>query len=83
MGLLLLPTVCKRPKPGRPKTYGKRIHLRHLRYKAIDINKRCSVAVRTKMCPSSSPIGGDANPNKKSKPCVYTTDLTLDLFFDG
>ena len=52
----LLPTVCKRPKPGRPKTYGKRIHLRHLRYKAIDIdNKRCSVAskvVRTKMCPT-------------------------------
>ena len=83
----LLPTVCKRPKPGRPKTYGKRIHLRHLRYKAIDIdNKRCSVAskvVRTKMCPTQVRLVVMRTRPKKSKPfryfCVYTTDLTLDL----
>ena len=83
----LLPTVCKRPKPGRPKTYGKRIHLRHLRYKAIDIdNKRCSVAskvVRTKMCPTQVRLVVMRTRSKKSKPfryfCVYTTDLTLDL----
>ena len=83
----LLPTVCKRPKPGRPKTYGKRIHLRHLRYKAIDIdNKRCSVAskvVRTKMCPTQVRLVVMRTRHKKSKPfryfCVYTTDLTLDL----
>ena len=83
----LLPTVCKRPKPGRPKTYGKRLHLRHLRYKAIDIdNKRCSVAskvVRTKMCPTQVRLVVMRKRSKKSKPfryfCVYTTDLTLDL----
>ena len=83
----LLPTVCKRPKPGRPKTYGKRIHLRHLRYKTIDIdNKRCSVAskvVRTKMCPTQVRLVVMRTRCKKSKPfryfCVYTTDLTLDL----
>ena len=79
-----LPTVCKRPKPGRPKTYGRRIHLR---YKAIDIdNKRCSVAskvVRTKMCPTQVRLVVMRTRPKKSKPfryfCVYTTDLTLDL----
>ena len=83
----LLPTVCKRPKPGRPKTYGKRIQLRHLRYKTIDIdNKRCSVAskvVRTKMCPTQVRLVVMRTRSKKSKPfryfCVYTTDLTLDL----
>ena len=83
----LLPTVCKRPKPGRPKTYGKRIHLRHLRYKTIDIdNKRCSVAskvVRTKMCPIQVRLVVMRKRHKKSMPfryfCVYTSDLTLDL----
>ena len=81
-----LPPVRKRPKPGRPKTYGKRIQLRHLRYEAMDIdNKRYSVAskvVRTKMCPNQVRLVVMRTRCKKSKPfryfCVYTTDLTLD-----
>ena len=82
-----LPPVRNRPKPGRPKTYGRRLHLRHLRYTAIDIdNKRYSVAskvVRTKMCPTQVRLVVMRTRCKKSEPfryfCVYTTDLTLDL----
>ena len=81
------PRSASDPNSGRPKTYGKRIHLRHLRYKTIDIdNKRCSVAskvVRTKMCPTQVRLVVMRKRSKKSKPfryfCVYTTDLTLDL----
>ena len=82
-----LPTVYKRPKRGRPKIYGKRIDLRHLRYAVIDIdNKRHSIAskvVRTKMCPNPVRLVVMRTRPKKAKPfryfCVYTTDLTLDL----
>ena len=65
----LLPTVCKRPKPGRPKTNG---------VKAV-----ASKVVRTKMCPTQVRLVVMRTRPKKSKPfryfCVYTTDLTLDL----
>ena len=82
-----LPSVPNRPKPGRPKTYGRRLPLRLLRYTAIDIdNKRYSVAskvVRTKMCPTQVRLVVMRTRCKKSEPfryfCVYTTDLTLDL----
>ena len=82
-----LPPVPNRPKPGRPKTYGRRLPLRLLRYTAIDIdNKRYSVAskvVRTKMCPTQVRLVVMRTRCKKSEPfryfCVYTTDLTLDL----
>ncbi len=82
-----LPAVAKRPKRGRPKKYGKRIQLRHLRYSAIDIDNRrhaiASAVVRTKMCPTEVRLVVMRTRPKKSKPfryfCVYTTDLTLDL----
>ncbi len=51
-----LPPVGKRPKPGRPKKYGKRLQVQRLRYKPVDIDDKryaiASVVVRTKMCPT-------------------------------
>lgn len=81
------PPVIKHPKPGRPKKYGKRIHLSCLRYAVTDIdNKRYSIAsqvVWTKMCPLPVRLVVIRTRPKKAKPfqyfCVYTTDLTLDI----
>ena len=82
-----LPPVCKHPKPGRPKKYGKRIELHRLRYKPLDIdNKRytmASVVVQTKMCPTKGRLVVIRTPKQKTKAfryfCVFTTDLTLDV----
>ena len=82
-----LPATPKRRKRGRPKKYGRRLHLPQLRYAMIDIdNKQYSVAsviVRTKMCPTEVRLVVIRTRCQKSKPfryfCVFTTDLTLDL----
>ncbi len=82
-----LPVACKRPKRGRPKKYGKRLHLRYLRYATMDIDDKsysvASVVVRTKMCPNPVRLVVTRKRPKKAKPfqyfCVYTTDLTLDV----
>jgi hypothetical protein len=78
---------AKGSKRGRPKKYGKRLHLPYLRYATIDIdNKRyaiASVEALTKMCPQPVRLVVIRTRPKKAKPfryfCVYTTDLTLDL----
>ncbi|MCG9134524.1 transposase, partial [Candidatus Poribacteria bacterium] len=79
--------VPKCSKRGRPKKYGKRIHLPYLRYDTIDIdNKRykiASVEALTKMCPHPVRLVVIRTRPKKAKPfryfCIYTTDLNLDL----
>ena len=82
-----LPTTPKRPKPGRPKKYGKRIELQRLRYKPFDTdNKRyaiASVVVQTKMCPTKVRLVVMRTRHQQTKAfryfCVFTTDLTLDV----
>ena len=82
-----LPPVCKRPKPGRPKKYGKRLQVQRLKYKPFDIdNKRyaiASVVVQTKMCPTKVRLVVIRTPKQKAKAFryfyVFTTDLTLDV----
>ena len=82
-----LPTPPKRSKPGRPKKYGKRIHLPYLRYRTMDIdNKRYAIATiiaRTKMCPTPVRLVVMRTRDNRHKPyryfCVFTTDLTLDV----
>ena len=78
---------AKGSKRGRPKKYGKRLHLPYLRYATIDIdNKRyaiASVEALTKTCPQPVRLVVIRTRPKKAKPfryfCVYATDLTLDL----
>ena len=82
-----LSTPAKRSKPGRPKKYGKRIHLPYLRYETTDIDdKQYAIAsriARTKMCPQPVRLVVMRTRDKRGKPfryfCVFTTDLTLDL----
>ena len=80
-----LPPVCKRPKRGRPKKYGKRVEVQRLRYKPVDIdNKRyaiASVGVQTKMCPTPVRlvVMRTRHPKAFRYFCVFTTDLTLDV----
>ena len=82
-----LADVTKGSKRGRPKKYGKRLHLPYLRYATIDIdNKRyaiASVEALTKMCPQPVRLVVIRTRPKKAKSfryfCVYTTDLTLEL----
>lgn len=82
-----LPTPAKQSKPGRPKRYGKRIHLPYLRYRTTDIDDKqyaiASIVARTKMCPQPVRVVVMRTRDKRRKPfryfCVFTTDLTLDL----
>ena len=83
-----LPKQQKRPQRGRPRKYGDRLDIRHLRYKDIDIDaKSYSVAskvVRTKMCDADVRLVViRSRPKVSSKPyryfCVFTTDLTLEI----
>ena len=82
-----LADVAKGSKRGRPKKYGKRLHLPYLRYATIDIdNKRyaiASVEALTKMCPQPVRLVVIRTRPKKAKSfryfCVYTTDLNLEL----
>ncbi len=82
-----LADVAKGSKRGRPKKYGKRLHLPYLRYATIHIdNKRyaiASVEALTKMCPQPVRLVVIRTRPKKAKSfryfCVYTTDLTLEL----
>ena len=82
-----LPPVCKQPKPGRPKKYGKRLQVQRLRYKPFDIdNKRyaiASVVVQTKMCPTKVRLVVMRTRHQKANAfryfCVFTTNLTLDV----
>ena len=70
-----LPPVVKRPKRGRPRKYGKRLSIRHLRYTAMTIDgKRYSIAsqvVRTKMCPVPVRLVVIRTRSKKNQPFRY------------
>lgn len=82
-----LPKRPKRPKRGRPRKYGDRLDIRHLRYDEVDIDDRkYSVAakiVRTRMCDADVRRVVIRNRPKPAKPyryfCVFTTDLTLEV----
>ena len=82
-----IPKPPKHPKRGRPKKYGDRLNIRHLRYKVMSIaNKDYQIAshlVRTKMCPTDVRLLVIRRHPKPSKPyryfLVFTTDLTLEI----
>ena len=81
-----LPKRPKSPKRGRPRRYGSRVSLPHLKYRDIVVgDKTLSVAdkvVRTKMCPVDVRIVVIRKPAKKPAKkyqyfCVFTSDLGL------
>lgn len=80
--------IPKRPKPpkrGRPRRYGHRVSIRHLKYRDLIVDsKTLSVTdkvVRTKMCPVDVRIVVIRKRPKPSQPyryfCVFTSDLQL------
>ena len=80
-----LPKRPKFPKKGRPRRYGSRVSLPHLKYKDLSVgNETFSVTekvVRTKMCPVEVRIVVIRKRPKPSQPyryfCVFTSDLQL------
>ena len=82
-----LPKQPKHPQRGRPRKYGDRLDIRHLRYKDTDINAKsysiASKVVRTRMCDANVRLVVIRTRPKVSKPyryfCVFTTDLTLQI----
>jgi len=82
-----IPKPPKHPKRGRPRKYGDRLNIRHLRYKTKSIaNKDYQIAshlVRTKMCPTDVRLLVIRRRPKPSKPyryfLVFTTDLILEI----
>ena len=81
-----IPKRPKHPKKGRPRRYGRRLSLPHLKYRDIVIDdETCSVSdkvVRTKMCPVDVRIvvirKRPKNPSKRYQYfCVFTSDLQL------
>ncbi len=80
-----IPKRPKRLKRGRPRRYGSRVSIPHLKYTDIVVeDQTLSVAdkvVRTKMCPVDVRIVVIRKRLKKSKPyryfCVFTSDLRL------
>ena len=81
-----LPKHPKHRRRGRPRKYGERLDIRHMRYNEIDIDdQKYSVAakiVRTRMCDADVRLVVIRSRPKPSKPyryfCVFTTDLTLE-----
>ena len=81
-----IPKRPKSPKKGRPRRYGSRVSLPHLKYRDLVVGKETfSVAdkrVRTKMCAVDVRIVViRKRPKHPSKPyqyfCVFTSDLQL------
>ena len=80
-----LPKRPKHPKKGRPRRYGNRVSLPHLKYTDIVVdNQTLSVSdkvVRTKMCSVDVRIVVIRKRPKPSQPyryfCVFTSDLQL------
>ena len=81
-----LPKRPKSPKKGRPRRYGSRVSLPHLKYRDVAVgDETFSVAdkvVRTKMCPVDVRIVViRKRPKASSQPyryfCVFTSDLQL------
>ena len=81
-----LPKRPKFLKKGRPRRYGSRVSLRHLKYRDIVVDDKTFSAtdkvVRTRMCPVDVRIVViRKRPRDPSKPyryfCVFTSDLQL------
>lgn len=81
-----IPKRPKHPKKGRPRWYGNRVSIRHLKYTDIVVDdKTLSVTdkvVRTRMCPVDVRIVViRKRPRDASKPyqyfCLFTSDLQL------
>ena len=81
-----LPKRPKFPKKGRPRRYGSRLSLPHLKYREVSVGDETFSAtdkvVRTKMCPVDVRIVVIRKPPKAPcKPyryfCVFTSDLQL------
>ena len=78
-----IPKQPKHPKKGRPRRYGSRVSLPHLKYRALVVdNQTLSVTdkvVRTKMCAVDVRLVVIRKRPKKSQPyryfCVFTSDL--------
>ena len=82
-----IPKRPKHPKKGRPRRYGSRVSLRHLKYRNVVVdNQTLSVTdkvVRTKMCPVDVRIVVIRKRPKPSQPyryfCVFTSDGQLPI----
>ena len=81
-----LPKRPKFPKKGRPRRYGSRVSLPHLKYRDLVVGNETFSAtdkvVRTRMCPVDVRIVViRKRPRDPSKPyqyfCVFTSDLQL------
>ena len=81
-----IPKRPKHPKKGRPRRYGRRVSLPHLKYRDVVIDAETfsitDKGVRTKMCPVDVRIVVIRKRRKDpSKPyqyfCVFTSDLQL------
>ena len=81
-----IPKRPKHPKKGRPRRYGRRVSLPHLKYRDVAIDAETfsvtDKVVRTRMCPVDVRIVViRKRPRDPSKPyqyfCVFTSDLQL------
>ena len=77
-----IPKRPKHPKKGRPRRYGSRVSLRHLKYRNVVVdNQTLSVTdkvVRTKMCPVDVRIVVIRKRPKPSQPYRYFSVFTSD-----
>ena len=82
-----LPKPPKQRKKGRPRRYGSRVSLPHLKYRDLVVdNQTLSVTdkvVRTRMCAADVRLVVIRKRPKKSQPyryfCVFTSDLQLSV----
>ena len=81
-----IPKRPKHPKKGRPRRYGRRVSLPHLKYRDVVIDAETfsitDKRVRTRMCPVDVRLVViRKRPKHPSKPyqyfCVFTSDLQL------
>ena len=81
-----IPKRPKHPKKGRPRRYGRRVSLPHLKYRDVVIDAETfsitDKRVRTRMCPVDVRLVViRKRPKNPSKPyqyfCVFTSDLQL------
>ena len=85
--VLSYPETPEAPEKGRPRRYGSRVSLRHLKYRNVVVdNQTLSVTdkvVRTKMCPVDVRIVVIRKRPKPSQPyryfCVFTSDGQLPI----
>ena len=82
-----IPKPQKPAKQGRPRRYGRRVHLPYLKYRDIQLdNNTYSVTdkvVRTRMCPCDVRLVVIRKRPKRSKPyryfCLFTSDLGIPI----